>query len=114
MTRVVRNRYASPGNQEGDGMKYLLIVVGLIIVVAAAVYFVPVKDGKTLVEAGTFDRFLKSAGVSSQEASSDGQVTMYRWRDQYGNWRYGDVPPKGVDAEPITVGEVETADPDTM
>jgi hypothetical protein len=32
---------------------------------------------------------------------------MYRWKDRNGNWQYGDRPPAGVQAEPVTLKETQ-------
>jgi hypothetical protein len=94
-------------------MKYLLIIIALLVAVAAALMFVPVKDGKTLLSPGQVQEMLKSAGAPVPEVMQEADnaevlPTMFRWRDSKGNWQYGDRPPPGVEAEPVEEKKVQS------
>lgn len=96
----------------GNTMKYLLIIIGLAVAVGAALMFVPVKDGKTLLSPGQVQQMLESTGAPVPEMAGDDSAevlpTMFRWRDSKGNWQYGDRPPPGVEAEPVEEKSVQT------
>lgn len=87
-------------------MKYLFLVLALVVAVVLAALYVPVKDGKPLVQ---WEQ-VRSLAEDPERLVRDGPVRMqreepklYRWRDKQGNWQYGDIPPSGVDAEPVEV-----------
>ncbi|MCG8393694.1 MAG: DUF4124 domain-containing protein [Pseudomonadales bacterium] len=89
-------------------MRYLLIIIALFIAVLAALFTVPVKDGKPVLDWQHAqqnwqepDKLLEQA--SSSLDSKQGETDMYRWRDARGNWQYGQIPPPGVEAERVTV-----------
>ena len=86
-------------------MKYFLIIIALVVAVAAALMYVPVKDGKPLLSPDQVKATLDSAGTQLPETvlteETDVLPTMFRWRDSKGNWQYGDRPPPGVEAEPV-------------
>lgn len=88
-------------------MKYLFLVIGLLAAVVLAALYVPVKDGKPLVEweqvrdvASDPGRLVKEGPVGEPQ---DKAPELYRWRGSNGTWQYGDVPPPGVAAEPVDV-----------
>ena len=87
-------------------MKYLLIIVALVVAVLAALMYVPVKDGKPFIDPKVVERLLDNPEQLMESPAevlqSEPVVTMYRWKDSYGSWQYGDRPPPGVDAEPVT------------
>lgn len=97
-------------------MKYFLLVVALIVAVVLAAMFVPIKDGKTLLDPDA----LKSAmtdlsgspmsGEQADESDLPEAGGMYRWRDSSGGWQYGDRPPPGVQAEPVTLSRTQRMD----
>lgn len=101
-------------------MKYLLLVIALMVAVAAAAFFVPVKDGRPLLQWGQVkavvknpERVLKHPRVLTGDTQQQG-TTLYRWRDSNGNWQYGDVPPTGVDAQPVNVKPARTLTPEEV
>ena len=89
-------------------MRYFLILLVLIAAVIAALFFVPLENGKPLlnwqqVEDNWQDPGqLLDGGVESLVNKSE-QTTLFRWRDPQGNWQYGQIPPPGVDAEEMTI-----------
>lgn len=95
-------------------MKYLLIVVALIVAVILAAMYVPIKDGRTLLDAseleGIGSQLQEQAGMDSADEMAQGALppgTLYRWKDSSGNWQYSDRPPAGVDAEPVTLKQTQ-------
>lgn len=98
-------------------MKYLLLVIALGAAVVLAVLYVPVKDGKPLVEWQQLEKTVKDPSrVMGHGGRADSQAapTMYRWRDSNGNWQYGDVPPSGVDAQPVKVKPAKSLSPEQI
>ena len=99
-------------SSQGVTMKYFLLVVALIVAVVLAAMYVPVKDGRTLLDAEQV-RSVVTGAVQDDDAAMDAQDdalapgTMYRWKDRHGNWQYGDRPPPGVPAEPVTLKETQ-------
>ncbi len=89
-------------------MRYFLILLVLIAAVVAALFFVPLENGKPLlnwqqVEDNWQDPDqLLDGGVESLVNKSE-LTTLFRWRDPQGNWQYGQIPPPGVDAEEMTI-----------
>ena len=89
-------------------MRYFLILLVLIAAVVAALFFVPLENGKPLlnwqqVEGNWQDPDqLLDGGVESLVNKSE-QTTLFRWRDPQGNSQYGQIPPPGVDAEEMTI-----------
>lgn len=90
----------------GGMMKYLLIIVALIVAVLAALMYVPVKDGKPFLDPKAVEKILDNPeqlmDSPAEVLQSEPVATMYRWKDSSGNWQYGDRPPPGVAAEPVT------------
>lgn len=89
-------------------MRYFLILVVLIAAVIAALFTVPLKNGKPLLDWQHLeanwqqpDKLIEE-GVDGLVKKSQ-ETSLYRWRDQSGNWQYGQIPPPGVDAEEMTV-----------
>lgn len=100
-------------------MKYLLLVVFLAVAVVLAAWFVPLRDGRPLLEGGRLDRvFQGMEDVSGADIpdSFEGQraPSYYKWRGPNGNWQYGDHPPPGVQAEPVEAGRVQTLTPEEI
>ena len=96
-------------------MKYFLLVVALIAAVVLLAMYVPVKDGRTLLDAEQIQSVVTGSvqeGSTSQDVEDDlpQPGTMYRWKDHNGNWQYGDRPPAGVAAEPVTLKETQRLD----
>lgn len=38
-----------------------------------------------------------------ESAENEKDAAVYKWQDKHGNWHYGDQPPQGTDAIPVTV-----------
>lgn len=98
-------------------MKYLFLVIALVAAVVLAALYVPVKDGKPLldpdqVKALASDPASALGGSISQAPA--GEPELYRWRDKRGNWQYGDVPPPGVAAEPVEVKPTKRLSPEAI
>lgn len=96
-------------------MKYFVGVILLAAAVVAALLYVPVENGKPLLDAedvsATLDKSLQAVKQGDAGMDDPGAV-LYRWKDSSGNWQYGDTPPAGVAAEPIEKKEVKTVSGD--
>lgn len=98
-------------------MKYFFIVLALIAAVVLALMYVPVKDGRPLVEPGRVQTTVEQVLGATSGHTLDGkdawlepayEEVLYRWQDGDGRWQYGDRPPPGVAAEPVEKKSVET------
>lgn len=100
-------------------MKYLLLVIFLAAAVVLAGLYVPLRDGRPLLEGGRLDRVFQSmedvSGADVPDSVGGQRVpSYYKWRGPNGNWQYGDHPPPGVEAEPVEAGRVQTLTPEEM
>ena len=95
-------------------MRYLFIVIALVVAVAAALFMVPIKGGSPVLDWAEFKRCLNDAEFCSVFQSDPSKRELYRWRDARGYWQYGNVPPPGVEAEVVTLSEMETLSPDAV
>lgn len=103
----------------GDAMKYFLLVIALIAAVVAALLYMPVKDGKPLVDIdqvkATIDQAAGTAG-NQGEAEADWMAdhgdVLFRWKNSDGQWQYGDRPPAGVQAEMVEKKSIRTVTAD--
>lgn len=94
-------------------MKYLFLVIALAAAVVLAALYVPVRDGKPLLDRDWVSNMAgesapvngKASPVADEMPTSPVQQSpsYYRWRDDRGRWQYGDRPPPGVAAEPVEV-----------
>ena len=89
-------------------MRYFLILLALVVAVIAALFTVPMKNGKPMLDWQHVkenwqepDKLIED-GVEGLAGKSQ-ETTLYRWRDPQGNWQYGQIPPPGVDAEETTI-----------
>ncbi|MDX1804690.1 MAG: DUF4124 domain-containing protein [Alcanivorax sp.] len=90
-------------------MRYLLIVIVLAVALVAALFMVPVDHGRPLLNW----QYAKNHWQQPEQWLDDPKAVLnshqsharelYRWRDGAGNWQYGQIPPSGVQAEPVTV-----------
>lgn len=97
----------------GIVMKYLFGIVVLAVAVVAALFLVPVENGRPLLDHERAQGLVRDtvqavAPDRSGWVEGDGAPVLYRWRDGSGNWQYGDVPPPGVRAEPVEERKVKT------
>lgn len=100
-------------------MKYFLLVIALIAAVVAALLYMPVKDGKPLVDINqvkaTIDQAAgTAAGQSDAETDwmADHGDVLFRWKNSDGQWQYGDRPPAGVQAEMVEKKSIRTVTAD--
>lgn len=97
-------------------MKQVLILVVVIAVAVLLIVALPVVEDNLQVDPGSprVDEPKTEAPLEEEvhEQKLDGQPDMYRWRGSDGNWQVGQVPPVGVEAEPvvITPGSLESAE----
>ena len=76
----------------GMTMKYFVLVVALIIAVVVAAMYVPVKDGRTLLDPDQVSAVMAGDGEGAgQTATAEDDLpapgTLYRWKDKHGNWQ---------------------------
>ncbi len=99
-------------------MRYLGIFVVLAGVIAALLFNVPIGHGKPLLDwQQARDNWTQPAQWLTTSWSSggrSGEKRVYRWRDATGSWQYGQIPPPGVSAEPITVKAPDTISAEEM
>lgn len=96
-------------------MKYFLLVIALLVAVVAALLYVPVKDGRPLVDINQVRATLDQgvAGLPGKEAADDDWMAdhgdvLFRWKGSTGQWQYGDRPPAGVKAEMVEKKSIKT------
>lgn len=96
-------------------MKYFLLVIALLVAVVAALLYVPVNDGRPLVDIkqvqATLDQSvagLPGDDVADGDWMADHGDVLFRWKDSAGKWQYGDRPPVGVKAEMVEKKSIKT------
>ena len=96
-------------------MKYFLLGIAWLVAGVAALLYVPVKDGRPLVDIkqvqATLDQSI--AGLPGEDAAdgdwmADHGDVLFRWKDSGGQWQYGDRPPAGVKAEMVEKKSIKT------
>src|SRR5690554_7919414 len=95
-------------------MKYFLLVIGLLAALIAALIYVPMKNGESLLPPEKARQLLNEATGLLATADEDELPAMYRWRDASGNWQFGQMPPVGVVAEPLEKKEVRSLSADEV
>ena len=100
-------------------MRFLLIIVVLLLAVLAALFIVPLGGGKPLLDWQHVEQNWQQPeklfdGSLFPWLEKKGDAELYRWRDPDGNWQYGQIPPPGVSAEPITVKAPDTISAEEM
>jgi hypothetical protein len=99
-------------------MKYFLLVIGLLAALIAALIYVPMKNGEPLLHPDKARQLLNETTKllpSTTESKVEEELpAMYRWRDASGNWQFGQVPPIGVEAEPLQRKEVRSLSADEV
>jgi len=96
-------------------MKYFLLLIGLVIAVLAALMFVPAENGRPILDPDSVGQLL-SESTSMVVPGEEEEVlpAMYRWRDASGQWQYGQIPPPGVNAEPMEQKDTRTVSPEAL
>ena len=69
-----------------------LFITAILVGAVVAPYFMKGRDGQPLMDAKELIPKLPTA-----------PVTVYRWKDEFGVWQFGEEPPAGADAEPMVV-----------
>ena len=87
-----------------------LLILALIIGVASP-FFLKKPDGTPFMDINDFLNPVKSVKESVMPSESK---TLYRWKDEKGNWQYSDYPPDNNQAESYKVkhniNEMKTID----
>lgn len=73
---------------------YRIITFGLLAAAIGLPFFIKNKQGEPM---------MSLPSVSDLKPTSSADQTFYKWQDNSGQWSYGDTPPPGVKAVPVTV-----------
>ncbi len=96
-------------------MKYFLLLIGLLVVVLAALMYVPAENGRPVLDPDSIRQLLSdSTSIAVPADEEEVLPAMYRWQDQAGRWQYGQIPPPGVRAEPVEQKDTRTVSPEAL
>jgi hypothetical protein len=96
-------------------MKYFLLLIGLVAAVLAALMYVPLENGRPALDPDSMRQLLSESTAMAVPAEEEEVLpAMYRWRDASGRWQYGQVPPPGVNAEPMEQKDTRTVSPEAL
>jgi len=84
--------------------KYLKLIIAALIITLVAPLFLKGSDGKPLM---TWDSFMPSTEMPTAmtPGAKGAGDTIYKWKDQFGIWQFGENPPQDFKANAIVLSD---------